>query len=326
MSELSQPHDRFFSKVFSRLETVEDILFNNFPLLANLLVPGSLEECREKFLDPELKKYYSDLLLKAKLKNGISVYIYLLLEHKSYHEPKVALALLRYILQIWENTDTIPKPFVFPVVIYHGKQKWGSSTDLTGLVELPIGLEHYVPQFQYYLYDLSQYSDDEIKGEIISRVTLLLFKHIYDEDFGERFIRICKLFHDWQDKKTALEFMRSVLEYIGNASGTVTLEQVREGVTTALSVEGEKLMPTLFEQLKKEGREEGREAGLVEGLLMGIQLTLDIKFGEAGLVLYQRIQNISDFNTLLSIKDALRNNAAIHEIEQLLPDNSASNP
>lgn len=81
MSELTQPHDRFFSKVFSNMDTVEDILVNNVPPIANLLL-GTLEDYREKFVNPELEKYYSDLFLKAQLKNGSEGYIYILLKHK----------------------------------------------------------------------------------------------------------------------------------------------------------------------------------------------------------------------------------------------------
>ena len=334
MSELTQPHDRFFAKTFSRLEITEDILSNNFPLLADLIMPGTLELCKEKFLNPELGKYYSDLLLTAKLKDGNCAYIYLLLEHKSYHEPVVAFDLLRYMIRIWEENNETPKPFIFPIVIYHGKQRWTSSTEFSSLIGCPAGMGKYVPNFHFYLYDLSHFSDDEIKGAILSRVTLLLFKHIFDKDFGEKVIWILGLLKKLQDKKTALEYLRSALEYIGSASETVTIEQIREGIEQALPEGGEELMPTLFERIKAESREEGRvegrveglEAGLREGLLMGIQLTLEIRHGVDGLVYYQRVKNSVELNTLLSIKEALRKNASLSELEQLLTESGSGNP
>jgi len=125
MSELSQPHDRFFSKCFSHMETAEDILINNIPAIAKLIAPGTLQNCSEKFVNQELERYYSDLLLKANLKNGGEVYIYLLIEHKSYQTPKISFDLNRYMLQIWEDEieKTKPLPFIFPIVIYHGKSK-----------------------------------------------------------------------------------------------------------------------------------------------------------------------------------------------------------
>lgn len=350
MPDLTQPHDRFFSKIFSQLDIVEDMLSNNIPQLADLLMPGTLELCKEKFLNPELGKYYSDLLLTAKLKDGKAVYIYLLLEHKSYHEPIVAFDLLRYMIRIWEENKETPKPFIFPIVIYHGKQRWTSGTEFSSLIGCPAGMDKFVPNFHYYLYELSHFSDEEIKGTILSRVTLLLFKHIFDKDFGEKVIWILGLIKKLQDKKTALEYLRSALEYIGSASETVTIEQIRKGLDQALPEGGEELMPTLFERIKEEGRveglekgrvegrveglekghvkglEEGRDAGLREGLLMGIQLTLEIQYGVEGLAYYQRVKDSVELNTLLNIKEALRKNASLSELEQLLPESGAGNP
>ncbi|RJP22792.1 MAG: hypothetical protein C4527_21300 [Candidatus Omnitrophota bacterium] len=328
MSEITQPHDRFFGKIFSRMDIVEDILFNNIPAIATHLLPGSLEDCRDTFVNPELGKYYSDLLLKAKFKNGESVYIYILLEHKSYHELEVAYDLLRYILQIWETVKEKGKrlPFIFPVVIYHGKKKWSSDPHFSALVDIPVGLEAYAPAFRYYLYDLSRYSDAEIKGTILSRVVLLLFKHIFAEDFGERFVRICELLGKLQDEKTALEFMRSVLEYIGNATDRISREQIRKGVEKALPQAGGKLMPTLFEQIREEGRvegrvegrEEGQGLGRLEGLREGIELALELKFGEEGLSLLPEIRTITSIEILHEIKDVLKTGYALNDIKKLL--------
>ncbi len=112
MSELSQPHDRFFSKVFSNMETVEDILVNNVPPIANLLVLGTLEDCREKFVNPELEKYYSDLFLKAQLKDGREGYIYILLEHKRMgHVFRPINAHVYFNIKKTQNRDQ-PQPVV----------------------------------------------------------------------------------------------------------------------------------------------------------------------------------------------------------------------
>ncbi len=323
MSEHTQPHDRFFSKVFSRMETVEDILVNNIPLLSNLLVPGSLEDCREKFVNPELGKYYSDLLLKAKLMDGKEVNIFLLLEHKSHHKRDVAFDLLRYEVRIWETLkkEGQQMPFILPIVIYHGKERWSSDKHFASLVDTPAGMEMYTPQFHFYLYDLSQYRDEEIQGEILSRVILLLFKYIYDDGIGERFVSICKKLRDVGDEKTVLEFMRSVLEYIGNATDKITIEQVREGVEQALPTKGEKLMPTIAEQFREEGRKEGRGEGLLEGLQGAVQLGLELKYGQQGLDFYQSVKKIHSLETLENIKEALRRGASIDELEQLLKGN-----
>lgn len=64
----------------------------------------------------------------------------------------------------------------------------------------------------------------------------------------------------------------------------------------------------------EEGREKGREEGLQKGLLEGIELAVTIKFGTEGLVVMDRIRNITDINKLVEIKDIILKSEGIHEI------------
>ncbi len=319
MSELNQPHDRFFSKAFSNMETVEDVLIHHITPIAEYFVPGTVENCNIKFVSSELEKYYSDLLLMAKLKDGITAYIYFLIEHKSFHKKDVAFDLLGYLMQIWDNVreEGKPLPCIFPVVIYHGKHRWTSKNDFASLVHYPKGIEKYIPNFEYFLFDLSQYDDEEIKGKILTRASLLLLKHVYTQDFGERFLRICKLIGELRDEKTALEFMRSVLEYVLNASDKISKDQLKEGVKYALPQYGEEIMPTLAEQFRQEGRQEGRQEARVEGF----RLVLEVKYGAEGLDFYERMKDVVSMDTLDALEEAIRKDASIDQLEQILKEN-----
>ncbi len=331
MSELNQPHDRFFSQTFARMDIVEDILFSNIPELSRIIQPGSLQQAGEKLVNPELGRFYSDLLLKGQLDNGKSAYIYLLIEHKSFHEPDVSFDLIGYMVEIWRKIreKSKPLPFLFPIVLYHGKSTWSLDPYFSSMVETPEGMEDYTPNFKFYLFDLSQYNDDDLKGAIVSRVVLLLFKHIFDEDFGERFISICKLLGELREEKSALEFMRSVLEYIGNAAEHISKDEVREGIREALPQKGEELMPTLFEQIRQEGRlegrqegrQEGRNSGLIEGLQKGIQLALELKYGQEGLAFYPQIKEIDSIDRLYEIEGVLRESVTLEELEHIITKN-----
>ncbi|HQO36732.1 MAG TPA: Rpn family recombination-promoting nuclease/putative transposase, partial [bacterium] len=126
MTEPIQPHDRFFRNIFSNRETVEDIVFNNLPQIAAHLMPGTFENTDETFVNEELRKYVSDLLYRAKLRDGEDAYIYILFEHKSHPEPQVAFDLLRYMVRIWERfrEEGTPRwfPHIIPIVFYHGRE------------------------------------------------------------------------------------------------------------------------------------------------------------------------------------------------------------
>lgn len=39
----------------------------------------------------------------------------------------------------------------------------------------------YIPDFSYVLYDLAQFTDDKIKGAVMGRVAMLLFKYLRPE-------------------------------------------------------------------------------------------------------------------------------------------------
>lgn len=87
MSDIGNPHDRFFREVFSRLELSSEFLSKQLPpAIAATLDFSTLDLRPGSFLDEELQQYYSDLLFRVNLQTGRPAYIYVLLEHKSYIE------------------------------------------------------------------------------------------------------------------------------------------------------------------------------------------------------------------------------------------------
>ena len=104
MAEISNPHDRFFREVFSRLDLSREFLSKQLPAeIAATLDFATLDLRPGSFLDEELQQYYSDLLFRVNLQTGRPTYVYLLLEHKSYIEWFTGLQVLRYQVEIWEQ-------------------------------------------------------------------------------------------------------------------------------------------------------------------------------------------------------------------------------
>jgi Putative transposase, YhgA-like. len=99
----------------------------------------------------------------------------------------VAFQLLNYIVRIWEQKIKkefdLKIPVVIPLVLYHGKDKWKIKTSLGEMIrgydELPEDVRRFVPNYQYLLYDLSTFSDEEIKGEARLRILLSVFRDIF---------------------------------------------------------------------------------------------------------------------------------------------------
>ncbi|MBN1218943.1 MAG: Rpn family recombination-promoting nuclease/putative transposase [Anaerolineae bacterium] len=272
---ISNPHDRFFRESFSHQETARDFLQHYLPpAVRDHLDLSSLEISKDSFIDSKLQEHFSDLLYKVALRQGGETYIYVLFEHKSYPDPLIAFQLLRYMVRIWEQALKQQEKLlpVLPVVMYHGQAKWQVNLNFVGLFDLPEALQPFVPDYEYWLCDLSQYSDIDIKAGVervvILQVGLLLLKYIWQDDVRDRLKGMVDLLRELGQQETGLEYIRTVLRYVSAATDKITAAELEEIVIEAFT-EGEALMPTIAEQWIEQGRIEGLEKGREEGLEEG---------------------------------------------------------
>ncbi|MCA1793566.1 MAG: Rpn family recombination-promoting nuclease/putative transposase, partial [Desulfobacteraceae bacterium] len=188
------PHDKAIKTVFNDLTNARSLLYNRLPdKVLKLVNLKTLEISKDSFIEKELAEFYSDMLYKVNLTDGSQGFIYVLFEHKSYFDRFVHLQLLEYMVKIWrlyiKQHEEKPYylPIVIPLLVCHAKKEWPDDTvRLASLLSGPVeDLTAYIPDFGLELYDLHQFSDEQIKGNIISRVGLLLLKHIRDRDLKQ---------------------------------------------------------------------------------------------------------------------------------------------
>ena len=282
MSDLTNPHDKFFKDLFTRREAAQDFLQHYLPAgVATLFDLDSLVIQKDSFVNPELQEHFSDLLYKVALKGGSESYIYVLFEHKSQPETRITLHLLRYMVRVWDQAEKQKEPLlpVLPLVVYHGRQKWQVAHEFSALFEVPDILRPYLPEFRYHLADLSQYSDEEIKTRIeravILQIGLLSLKYIYAEDVGQQLAKIIRLIYELLDQETATAYIQTVLRYMAAGSDKLSQEDLKTIVLKVIE-EGDDLMPTLAEQWVEEGREEGEKIGLKKGREEGRDAALSV--------------------------------------------------
>ena len=273
MTEISNPHDRFFKEVFTRRETVEEFLSQYLPEdIAQLLDLGSLEYTKDTFVDMHLKEYFSDLLFKAYFKDGSRGYVYLLFEHKSYQERSIAFHILRYMVKIWEKKNEHGFPVIIPLVLYHGETRWRVGLGFRDLFDSPEEIDSFIPDFQYLLWDASGYSDEEIKGGAALRVALLILKYIFREDLRDHLPGILRLLRSLSEKRTGMEYIETILKYIINAAPMDNID--REDITAALDASlpdvGGEIMPTIADRLREEGMQQGMQQGIQQGIQQGL--------------------------------------------------------
>lgn len=151
---------------------------------------------------------------------------------------------------------------IIPLVLYHGKDKWdvgGRLIDIISLGDMK-ELRLYLPDFVYILYDLSAYSDEEIKGQILTRICLDLFKHIFDPHLADHLRSITPLLSElFLESRTALESIEKILRYITNASD-ISLEDLADILETVSKETGGMVM-SLATTLEERGMKKGELIG-----------------------------------------------------------------
>ena len=196
MDATPTPHDCFFRENFGRPAIAQDFLRHHLaPAILAEIDLDSLTIAKDSYVTPELRQIYSDLVYRVAYRgkdHDQELTIYLLFEHKSQPDSWVMLQLLRYIVASGDDyRKQHPKarrlPPVYPLVLYHGRRAWRVPAHFHDLVApLPEALAPYVPQFRYDLHDISARGNDEIKGEVLTRLVQLALRHIYSDQPRER--------------------------------------------------------------------------------------------------------------------------------------------
>lgn len=275
MSELANPHDKFFKELFGQPGTAMDFVANYLPpAVVALLDLTTLTPEKDSFIDNELREHFSDLLYRVQRRAGGEVFLYLLFEHKSAPSEGVAFQLLRYQVRFWEQQlaqGAQRLPVILPIVFYHGTARWEAAPNLHALVELAGAdeLRRYVPDYEYLLCDLSVYPADELKGQAILRVGLEILKSIFTPQSPARLAELFGLLLQAQEQ-SAIEFLRTVLLYLSHAGARTSVGELKTALNRALEQkpdQGEHVMQTIFDEYVDLGLQKGLQQGLQQGLL-----------------------------------------------------------
>ena len=127
-------YDALFRRLFENQEVSADFARHYLPAQYQRKINfESATIDRDTYIDEVLRRNYTDLLYRFDKKNDKGqLYLYLLYDHKSSPDKWVSIQLLRYIMLIYAGElNKKPKvkilPEIFPVVFYHGTEKWKHS-------------------------------------------------------------------------------------------------------------------------------------------------------------------------------------------------------
>jgi len=336
---LTNPHDSFFRQVMSRQDVATDFLSHYLPPEAAALVNlSSVQPMADTFVDDELRAHYTDLLFAVRLTDNRPAAVYVLFEHKSFPDVRVAFQLLRYMVRIWERWPKASGGLqpIIPLVVYHGQPEWRTPINLAGMYDGPGDLIDYFPDFRYWLVDLSKFNDADIRGEAMLRLALLAMKHIRDQSALRKVPEIFDLMEKLSVTESTAEFAATVLRYFITGSDTITEADLRQTMEKHWP-EGVAIMSTIAERWIEQGIQKGIGIGMQqgmqqginhglqqgiaqgrrEGLLSAIELGLRLRFGNEGLLLFPEIYSIQDDAILRTIYGSIETAKSPEELRRI---------
>ena len=313
---MTNPHDAFFKESFSRREHAADFLAGVLP--APLKAKLDLDTLRlenASYIDERLAEHFSDLVYACAWRGKTEIRVTLLFEHKSFVPKHPHVQLLRYLVGMWETQIKQQGALtpVIPLVVYHGKQRWRYRP----LGEYFEGIEEdllpFLPEFRYLLFDLSRFSDEEVKSAVFRqagvKIAILLMKKIFDEEGLRKALgEIFGIGRHFFEKGGGLRFLESVLRYLYERVEISPEELVevlkpitREGSAIAMST-AEKLI----EQGKLEGFREGKIEGFREGKIEALIEMLQWTHPDLALRFEKRIEACRSLEELAAVKAEIR--------------------
>ncbi|MEI3612462.1 Rpn family recombination-promoting nuclease/putative transposase [Pseudogracilibacillus sp. SO30301A] len=286
--KIEHPHDKFFKETFSHVEVTKSFLLHYLPPdVTEILDIATLKPEKDSFINKELEEGFSDLLFSADI-DGRKGYIYFLFEHKSYPDKTVVFQLLKYMTKIWstkmkkEKMDQVP--LVIPLLIYHGLTPWNREKTLGGMISgygyFPPGIRKFVPEYAYLVYDITNYKDEEIKGEARVQILFMMFRDVQKaknvQELLKTIDKAIMYLQELEDKQTGVEYFETFMRYIFSAAKNLTREDTDEIVEKVETTypEGSELVMTLAESWREEGVKVGIKEGIKEGKISVVKNAL----------------------------------------------------
>ena len=267
------PHDAFFKRALQDIPTARQLLERHLPAeTLALLRLETLEYCKIDYVDKDLQKSASDVVLKVKTTRNDDAYVYLLIEQQRNPEKALPFRVLRYLVRIMEDhlrqyqTQTLP--LVIPLIIYNGDNPYPYSTDLFDLFppEQQAQARHtlFAP---YPLLDLTQEKTEDIIHNPGLALLLNALKYGPKKISPEVVVKVLEMAIIELAGGEDLLMIHTTLHYLYEVRSKEDRDALWQGFQTRLKpILGEKFMISIADELRYEGRQEGIQAGMQAGM------------------------------------------------------------
>ena len=157
--------------------------------------PEDIEDVSDRFVPLFAEERNADRVKKVNIRGEKPFFLVSLIEHKTHVDYNVCMQIFRYMVYIWDAYEKeeeqkqagISKragfkyPVILPIVYYEGAENWTVPRDFKSRLQQGEAFGKYVPDFEYYLVPLKDYSNEELldKADEISLVMLNILSIVH---------------------------------------------------------------------------------------------------------------------------------------------------
>jgi predicted transposase/invertase (TIGR01784 family) len=228
-----------------------------------------MENC--SFTDRELKHRESDMLYRVFTQDEEVTYLYLLIEHQSTIDERMAFRLQHYIMLIIDrhlrqNKGKLPLPVVFPLVFYNGQKEYRTHREIFPLFGKYESLARDIFLKPYILINVADIPDEELRNHRWSGILEWCMLHAVKREI----LPSIRIFSDLMQLlyvQSSDDLITSVLKYIIES---MHIANQAEDFIEVLCKEAPPLLETkimtIAEYLISKGKLEGKLEGIREAL------------------------------------------------------------
>ena len=274
------PHDALFRALLADPGRAETLVREYLPpAVAAELSDAPIRLVDASFVDAVLHRSHSDRLFEARLKDGGTAFVYVLLEHKASHDPGTPLQMLGYMVRIWQRYagDRASRlralPPIVPLIFYHGRTRWTGALSVAEMIAGEGELAAFARRLCCVLHDLGERPlpalsrDPEVWSGLAALVAA--FRGQPEEGVLRRIL---------SGLPDGSELEMQVLSYIVRTY-ELTPAVLETAARAAKPQRWEALMSTVAEAWVREGKLQGRAEGKAEGKAETLLRLLRRRFG-----------------------------------------------
>jgi predicted transposase/invertase (TIGR01784 family) len=230
------------------------------PFVASLTVED-LQAIDKSFISEEMINRESDIIYRVK-KEGLEIYILVLVEFQSAPDATMPVRLLSYIMRLYEqllaNKQPLPLPPIFPLVLYNGAEPWRVADQIADVIAHRIS-EDLIPRFRYLTI-----RERDIPEEKLIALNNLVAAAMYMEKLedGDALAAALDRIVEMVRNEELIDIQRFVA-WARKVFGRPETEVLKTRIQSLSEVRP--MLAQLADKLREEGREEGREQGLEKG-------------------------------------------------------------